>query len=74
MESRKKRKIWILLSVCVLLIVLSGILGRRFNFIRSPLTEIFSPVTRWMNDVGEWLDKRSHGLDSREELLDQISG
>lgn len=73
MNSRSKKKLWTGLAICAALLILTAVLGRRFNFVRSPLYRIISPVTSVFGDFASWLDERAHGLDSREELLNRIN-
>ncbi|MBO4888726.1 MAG: rod shape-determining protein MreC [Firmicutes bacterium] len=72
MSPKKNRKLWIGIALCVVLLVLTGILGRRFLFVRSGLGTVFSPVSGAFSDFGEWLDDHLRGPSSRSALLEEI--
>ena len=72
MSPKKNRKLWIGIALCVVLLVLTGILGRRFLFVRSGLGTVFSPVSGAFSDFGQWLDDHVRGPSSRAALLEEI--
>ena len=72
MLSKRNRKLWIGILICVGLLVLTGILGRRFLFVRSGLGTVFSPVSEMFSNFGNWLDENLRGPSSKTALLSEI--
>ena len=72
MSPKRNRKLWIGIAVCLVLLVLSGILGRRFLFLRSGVGGILSPVSGVFSEFGEWLDDHFRGPSSKTALMEEI--
>ena len=72
MSPKRNRKLWIGIAVCLVLLVLSGILGRRFLFLRSGVGGILSTVSGVFSEFGEWLDDHFRGPSSKTALMEEI--
>lgn len=73
MKRKNVSYLWIGIGICLFLILLSGLLARRFTWARNLVHTVLSPVTGIFSSASSWADERMlAGTLSREELLSRV--
>ena len=67
-KTTEKRKLYLGIGFCVVLVISSLLLGQRFEGIRSFLSQITQPIQSGYQKTGAWFDTVSSNFQSKEEL------